>query len=112
MFASKSTGGFYDPEIHTTMPDDVVELPEGLHGELLAGQSAGKIIAWDEKGFPFLTDAPKPTTEQLNAAIIAQRSAAYKAEADPLFFQVQRGDVDNQVWLDKIAEIKARYPKV
>jgi hypothetical protein len=39
------------------------------------------------------------------------RKAAYTAEADPLFFQVQRGIIKEQVWLDKIAEIKARYPK-
>jgi hypothetical protein len=41
----------------------------------------------------------------------ASRKAAYIAEADPLFFQFQRGIVKEQVWLDKIAEIKARYPK-
>lgn len=112
MFASKSTRGFYDPEIHTSMPDDAVELPEGLHAELMAGQSEGKVIVWDKKGFPFLEDAPLPTKEELNASVIASRNAAYTSEADPLFFQAQRGDVDNQVWLDKIAEIKARFPKV
>jgi hypothetical protein len=39
------------------------------------------------------------------------RFAAYIAEADPLFFKAQRGEVTQQAWLDKIAEIKARYPK-
>jgi hypothetical protein len=39
------------------------------------------------------------------------RKAAYAAEADPLFFKAQRGEIEQQVWLDKIAEIKARYPK-
>jgi len=41
----------------------------------------------------------------------ANRHAAYIAEADPLFFKAQRGEVEQQVWLDKVAEIKARYPK-
>jgi hypothetical protein len=41
----------------------------------------------------------------------ANRKAAYIAEADPLFFKAQRDEVEQQVWLDKIAEIKARYPK-
>jgi hypothetical protein len=41
----------------------------------------------------------------------ASRKAAYIAEADPLFFRSQRGEIEEQVWLDKIAEIKARYPK-
>lgn len=41
----------------------------------------------------------------------ANRKAAYIAEADPLFFKAQRGEVEQQVWLDKAAEIKTRYPK-
>ena len=41
----------------------------------------------------------------------ASRKAAYTAEADPLFFRAQRGEIEEKVWLDKIAEIKARYPK-
>jgi hypothetical protein len=39
-----------------------------------------------------------------------QRQSAYQAEADPLFFKWQRGQSTEQDWLDKIAEIKARYP--
>jgi hypothetical protein len=39
------------------------------------------------------------------------RKMAYQFEADPLFFKAQRGEVTQQEWLDKIAEIKARYPK-
>jgi len=39
------------------------------------------------------------------------RKAAYVSEADPLFFKSQRGEVTEQVWLDKIEEIKTRYPK-
>jgi hypothetical protein len=41
----------------------------------------------------------------------ANRKAAYVAEADPLFFKAQRGEATLQEWQDKIAEIKARYPK-
>jgi hypothetical protein len=48
-----------------------------------------------------------PTAED----IAMMRHAAYIAEADPLFFKAQRGEVEQQVWLDKVAEIKARYPK-
>jgi hypothetical protein len=39
-----------------------------------------------------------------------KRAAAYRAEADPLFFQAQRGKATQQQWLDKIAEIEARFP--
>jgi uncharacterized protein YciI len=41
----------------------------------------------------------------------SNRKAAYIAEADPLFFKAQRGEATLQEWQDKIAEIKARYPK-
>lgn len=41
----------------------------------------------------------------------ANRKAAYTNESDPLFFKAQRGEATEQEWLDKIAEIKARFPK-
>jgi hypothetical protein len=41
----------------------------------------------------------------------ANRKAAYIAEADPLFFKAQRGDATMQEWQDKVADIKARFPK-
>lgn len=44
------------------------------------------------------------------ADIERQRQAAYQHEADPIFFQSQRGKKTKQEWLDKIAEIDARLP--
>ena len=41
----------------------------------------------------------------------ANRKAAYIDEADPLFFKAQRDEATLQEWQDKVAEIKARYPK-
>jgi hypothetical protein len=41
----------------------------------------------------------------------ASRRTAYQQEADPLFFKAQRGEIEQQVWLEKIAEIKQRFPK-
>ena len=40
-----------------------------------------------------------------------QRQSAYQTESDPLFFKYQRGEATEQEWLDKVAEIKARFPK-
>lgn len=40
-----------------------------------------------------------------------QFRTAYQAESDPLFFKYQRGEATEQEWLDKVAEIKARFPK-
>ncbi len=43
--------------------------------------------------------------------ILLNRKNAYLKESDPLFFKAQRGEATNQDWLDKIAEIKLRFPK-
>jgi len=68
------------------------------------------------------SDGNAPTQQELEAAWPAanyehqktltdmKRRAAYIAEADPLFFKVQRGELDEQVWLDKIDEIRVRFP--
>lgn len=44
------------------------------------------------------------------AEIRAQRQAAFMAEADPLFFQAQRGEATMDEWWAKVAEIRARLP--
>jgi len=44
-------------------------------------------------------------------AIDQQRQSAYQTESDPLFFKYQRGEATEQEWLDKVAEIKTRFPK-
>lgn len=44
------------------------------------------------------------------AEVEAQRAEAYRNESDPLFFKAQRGEATQQEWLDKVAEIKLRYP--
>lgn len=68
------------------------------------------------------SDGDPPTQQELEAAwpaanyehqmilVDAKRRAAYADEADPLFFKVQRGELDEQVWLDKVDEIRVRFP--
>lgn len=59
MFYSKSTGGFYDAEIHgDTIPNDGVEITTEQHATLFEGQSAGKVITADANGYPVLVDPP------------------------------------------------------
>jgi hypothetical protein len=48
--------------------------------------------------------------EQALATAQRNRAAAYAAEADPLFFKVQRGEADQADYDAKIAEIRTRYP--
>lgn len=40
----------------------------------------------------------------------ALRAAAYREEADPIYFKSQRGEATMAEWEAKVSEIKARYP--
>ena len=72
MLYSASTGGFYSREIHgDNMPADVVEITAEEHAALLAGQSAGRVIAADAEGRPVLQDQPPPTSEQIIASFVS-----------------------------------------
>lgn len=112
MLYSKSTGGFYDEIIHgENIPTDAVEILAEDYAALMAGQIEGKRIVSDKNGNPILAEQPKKTAEQLALEVDAARAAAYRAEADPLFFKSQRGECTVEEWQAKIAEIRARYPK-
>jgi hypothetical protein len=72
----------------------------------------------------WLSDDSKPTQAELDAlwpstqTTITNKQAdinrhnAYVTESDPLFFKAQRGEGTMAEWETKVAEIKARYPKV
>lgn len=49
---------------------------------------------------------PPPSKEEQQTA----RANAYREEADPLFFKYQRGEGSEQEWLNKIEEIRGRFP--
>ena len=53
---------------------------------------------------------PSRIADKQRAEAAEARAAAYTAEADPIFFKYQRGEATEQEWLDKIEEIRARYP--
>ena len=48
--------------------------------------------------------------ELLRQRVENSRAAAYRSEADPLFFKAQRGEATTAEWEAKVAEVKARYP--
>lgn len=110
MLYSKSTGGFYDRNIHTTIPTDAVEVTEKQYADLMRGQSEGKRIVANSSGHPMLADQPLMNAEELAVHRKASRANAYRAESDPLFFKAQRGEATMDEWFAKVAEIKARYP--
>jgi hypothetical protein len=76
MFYSAATGGFYDPAIHSTLPDDAVIISKARHAELLDARSAGKRVAADGNGRPVIK-LIRPNLEQLRASAVT----AVKAEA-------------------------------
>lgn len=62
MFYSNITKGFYDGQ----HPDDAVEITDALHVELLAAQSHGKIISFDQATqLPVAIDPPPLTADQI-----------------------------------------------
>lgn len=89
MYASKTTGGFYDIAIHgDNMPEDVVEITSEEHAALMEGQAQGKLIDFDEAGYPFMTDPPAPTAEQIQAQVNAE-ARAYLTSTDWYIIRLQ-----------------------
>lgn len=108
---SPNTKGFYLSEIHKeNIPEDKVEITQDYYNLLLAGQEQGKIIASDSVGYPILVDPPELNNEEKIKLARQQRLIAYREEADPLFFKIQRNEATNEEWIAKIQEIKTRYP--
>ena len=84
-------------EVHSSM--SWMDAPEGCkRGWLL---NAGVLEA---------PVTPSLTAQQQTEKQKVKRAAAYAAEADPLFFQAQRGEATMDEWTAKVAEIRTRYP--
>lgn len=76
MLYSKSTGGFYSPEVrYSTIPADVIEITAAEHAALLAGQPLGKRIAAGNDGRPTLSDPPAPSAAELATRARVKRDA-------------------------------------
>jgi hypothetical protein len=76
-------------------------------------QTTGTEVAqWKGTEWVVLPEYPVPPPAPLpsNAEQRAARQSAYQREADPIFFMFQREEATEQEWLDKITEIKERYP--
>lgn len=53
---------------------------------------------------------PEVSMEEHNTQMQQLRAEAYKVESDPLALKYLRDECTKQDWLDKIAEIRNRYP--
>ena len=100
-------------------PRDGSEPVDGLTVEFLAGHRRTGRGKWVERTPPV---AVEPSAEDIAAereaeyqAALAARDEALRlslaAEADPLFFRWQRGEVGKEDWLAAVAGVKARFPK-
>jgi hypothetical protein len=74
-------------------------------------------ITWhDDRPQPSWSDIQNAEADAIvakaNAEAQRSRRVAYASESDPLFFQWQRGEGTEQEWLDKVTEIRDRYPYV
>lgn len=78
---------------------------EGTPQQLLDGSW---VQVWD------VTDASEEeisnNIEIIKNEIQKLRQKAYQEEADPLYFQWKRGESDEATYLNKIEEIKTKYP--
>ena len=73
-------------------------------------------------GLTWLSDTPKPTQAELDAAwpqvdyqnqitaVETARRTAYEAQSDGLFFEWQRGDGTEAAWRAAVAAVKAANP--
>ncbi len=83
--------------------DAVVKTIDGVHYLLTSLEEveiAAREIEWQ-------ADA----AQRANELATINRRNSYIHESDPIFFKYQRNEATKQEWLDKIAEIRLRYPK-
>ena len=66
--------------------------------------------AFDINGNPVTYDRAKVEAEAKRMETRQSRASAYTAEADPLFFKVQRGEATQADYDAKVAEIRTRFP--
>ena len=79
-----------------------------------------EVINWHKEVGYTIADVKRPLTkdeageyvdditeDEIILGTKAIREVLYRSEADPLFFKAKRGELEESVWLDKVAEIKA-----
>ena len=88
----------------------------GIYGGFVATNPGGTVPFWvaDAAAKTLTHDSAAEqadVTSQKARKIQNSRRAAYQAEADPLFFEEQRGEVPEGTHAAKVTEIKTRFPK-
>lgn len=103
LFFSTTTRGFYDDAIHAALPADAKPITEQVRENLLAAQSAGKVIEADADGFPVAVDPPPPGPPQVVSRFQA-RAALHLAglldQVEALMADPQTDPLARLAWTD------------
>ena len=82
----------------------------------IVGSGIGGVVTWIKPSQAPVTEEQifseynRLVSEEPMKIAKENRSSAYRAESDPLFFKLQRGEATEAEWLSKVEEIKQRFP--
>jgi hypothetical protein len=96
LFYSKSTGGFYSDAVHSSVPDDAVEITSETHREMMDAQSNGSRIASDAQGRPIIASVTPAIALAVLATAARNKRNALLTQSD--WTQVADAPVDTQAW--------------
>ena len=96
------------------------------NGTVYSNGLTNEVINWHNEVGYIIADVKRPltknkdgeyiddiTAEEIEAGYEAIRGFLYREITDPLFFKVQRGEIEESVWLDEIQKIKdENKPKI
>lgn len=99
LFYSPSKFGFYDDEIHTTIPSDCVEITKAEHTALLTAQSEGRVICVGTDGRPTTKLPDKPDLDTYKKSARAKIDTARKDAEEAGMPYVFPDDVSDVVQL-------------
>lgn len=112
---------------HLKQDNPQVSFPAEISDELLAEYGVYKVKQIETPAFTYKHNMVEGTPVNNNGEweqtwVLTEKSVeeianleegfrreAYREESDPLFFKWQRGEIEKQVWLDKVNEIKQRW---
>ena len=88
-------------------------------GTVYTNGLTNNVINWHKEVGYIISDVKRPltknedgeyiddiTAEEIEAGYEAVRGFLYREITDPLFFKVQRGEIEGSIWLDEIQKIK------